>query len=461
VQQKIAGAPLQFVYTDNTEVIAEPETLLTQPDWQSPMYAARNMRRNADTIAFRFRGGRSDAGMGVSVRHDRGMFPGQLTELTRTTDSLGAVADADIYDTTESWTAWGLDLSARLSKVRVRAEYLWGSRHARASSVTPVGNIRPDSISVPVFAAATVSQNAFDLSRSRRVVVHADGGSEAALPWNPSLGYEYEEHHQGALVTGTSFLMRRNSVTAGLSPAWSRLQASLQYEQHWMQYPTGSEWETQFWFRRHNPWLDEDVAGLYRFPLLGEATAAAMRLQLDALLSGKRQISAQFRLHYVAPGMHRAPRYLENVLRLSFALPGDLVLRTHSRLATYRRFTTQDPTVVSALGPGPHIEAGSFAQQHYPDASHDYKNTMAHFIEVVYEISSRSDIALGFGVDPWVLYRVRNEYMDIGWEQFVFAEGAGPQQAFTQPEQLGVLLEDAEARLQRERRITLEARLRF
>jgi len=462
IQQKIAGAPLQFVYTDNSEAAVEPDTLGTQPVWESPVYAARNSRRNADTIAFRFRGGSADAGLGFSVRHDRGMYAGRLTEWARTVDSLGAVANANLYNTTESWTAWGVDLSARWSKARFRAEYLWGSRHARASDVTPVANIRPDSVgAVAVFSPATVSQDAFDLSSSRRVVLQVDGGSQAELPWNPSLAYQYEEHHQSELITGTSFLMRRNSIEAGVSPAWERLQASLHFEQHWMQYPAGADWATQFWFRRHNAWLDEDVAGLERFPLLGENTAAVVRLQVDALLSKRHDVHTQLRLLYAAPGLHRAARSLESVLRFSVRMPGDLSLRTHSRLATYRRFATQDAVVVSTLGPGPHIEAGSLARGDYPDVSHDYKSYLAHFIELVYEISSRSDISLGFGVDPWVLYGVRNEYMDIGWQQFVFDEGAGPQQAFAEPERLGVLLENAEASLQHERRIMLEARLRF
>ena len=95
------------------------------------------------------------------------------------------------------------------------------------------------------------------------------------------------------------------------------------------------------------------------------------------------------------------------------------------------------------------------------DWYYDYKNYGAHFIEVVYAISSRSDIALGFGVDPWVLYRIRNQYMDIGWDQFVFSNGASQADAFADPEQLGARLEQAEGSLESERRLMLEARLRF
>ena len=46
---------------------------------------------------------------------------------------------------------------------------------------------------------------------------------------------------------------------------------------------------------------------------------------------------------------------------------------------------------VAALGPGPHVEAGSFATRSYADAQHDYRTFSAHFVELVYELTARSD----------------------------------------------------------------------
>jgi hypothetical protein len=378
------------------------------------------------------------------------------------TDSLGAVAAGSVNETSELWTAWGVDLRANVAGTRLMLEYLSGDRQARAITSTRVSNVRPDSLGQSIdFGPTTDSTTDFELSRSRKVIVQLDGGSRSSLSWKPFVRYEYEEHHQSALVTGTSFLMRSNSLSLGLQPEFGDLKTQFNFEQSWFEYDAASVWETQFWFRRHNPWLDEDVAGLDQFTLLGERLAATFELQLDAPLWKSRGFDGQLRWRYAAPGMHRAPQYMETVLRFSLPLPGDFTLKTHSRLATYRRFETQDPAVVAALGPGPHIAAGSLAKQAYPDKSYDYTNYGAHFIEVVYAISSRSDIALGFGVDPWVLYRIRNEYMDIGWDQFVFSNGASQADAFADPEQLGARLEQAEGRLESERRLMLEARLRF
>ena len=75
--------------------------------------------------------------------------------------------------------------------------------------------------------------------------------------------------------------------------------------------------------------------------------------------------------------------------------------------------------------------------------------------------SVRTDLtgALGFGVDPYVVYEVRNTYMDIGWEQFLFDSGASPQAAFADPDGLGTRMAAAEKALRLERRLTLEARI--
>jgi hypothetical protein len=76
-------------------------------------------------------------------------------------------------------------------------------------------------------------------------------------------------------------------------------------------------------------------------------------------------------------------------------------------------------------------------------------------------VTSKSDIAFGWGVDPFVLYEPTNEYADIGWDAFVFGSGASPHDALQHPIDWGRQLEDAESALERERRWTLEARLRF
>ena len=244
--------------------------------------------------------------------------------------------------------------------------------------------------------------------------------------------------------------------------AWTLpVYAQLDLEQSWFDYPEGSTWETQFLFRRHNFWLDQSKADYARFTWLGADRGSLLRLDLSRTLWSERDLAANLRFSLSSPGFDRAPRYVETVLRLQIGLVEDLVLKTHSRIATLRRFETEDPEIVALLGPGKHVEAGLLAQGDIPGAHSDYRSFGSHFVELVYTISERSDVSLGFGVDPWVLYDVRNTYMDIGWEQFLFEAGASPDAALTDPLYLGERMGQAERELELERRLMLEARIYF
>jgi hypothetical protein len=240
-----------------------------------------------------------------------------------------------------------------------------------------------------------------------------------------------------------------------------RTDARFEFEQHWFRYPAAAPWENQFWFRRHNGWLDEDLVSLERMTLLGLRTAAVARLHLARLLWAERGWRSELHGTWATPGFDRAPRYGEGILRLAFPLCDKLELRTHSRLAMYRQFETSDTGIVATLGPGAHFEAGRLSFAGDAPVAHSYRAFAAHFVELVYAVTDRSDVALGFGVDPEVVYEVTNEFASIGWDQFVFSNGVGPAATQADPASLGTVLEHAERALERERRLVLEARLRF
>lgn len=456
LERRILGAPLHFLYSDNTEAPgdehSEPPPPALPPGESLQRYDATDSKRNADMFAVRFRAGRADEGLGFGWRSDRGASPGTLIEVESGSGPGAPGVRGDIYDTTERWSGWSLDLRLRALRSRLVAQYMAGSREARAHHVR---SVEDTTLSPP-----TDTGSSFKLDDSRRVVVLLQPPT-ARIRWLPQLQYDYQEHDFTARVTGAPFLMRRNSLELGARGRVAHVEGEVDVEQSWFDYPHGAVWETQFWFRRHNFWLDEDKARFDRLTLLGADRGSRLRLALSAPLWRKRNLVGSLRFTLASPGFDRAPRYLETVLRFGIDVGGGLELRTHSRLATYRRFSTADPVVVSALGPGPHLEAGVLAARDYPDAEHDYRSFGAHFVELVYPLSARSDIALGFGVDPFVVYEVRNEYMDIGWDAFLFDNGASPADAFTNPVHLGQNLEGAERALERERRITLEARLRF
>ena len=476
-RQRVFGAPLDVVYTDDTEPGANlaPGLESAPPSLVGPGIAATGTpdayrtaasHRGADVLALRVRGGTDELGLGLGGRLDRGRNRG--VALFFESDSLPTSAAA--YETAERWAAWGGDLRGRWRGLRFSAEYLEGQGRADAQQWSDAFLGDSTVISSPRTTDAT-----FALDRSRRGILElraARAGTSTGLEpaWSarpgtgrvaePSLAYEYEEHDFTALVTGEPFLMRRHGLCAGIDGRVLETDARLEAEQHWFCYPAAASWATQFWFRRHNGWLDEDVVSLERATLLGAPAAAVARLHLARLLWASRGWRGELHATWAAPGFDHAPRYGEGILRLAFPLRNRLELRTHSRLACYRQIETQDSGIVAALGPGPHFEAGALPFAGDAPVEHSYRAFSAHFVELVYAITERSDIALGFGVDPIVVYEVTNEYEPIGWDAFLSANGADPA-SYADSGSLGAALEQAEGALERERRIGLEARLRF
>ncbi len=471
LRRRLLGAPLEFLYADNTEAASDSVLAPVLPDLQTPptmgtqfeSYAALDTRRNSDTFAFRMRGGSETRGLGFGYRFDRGLAPGEQNDLEVQQDGQGLFATGQQIETTESWNAWNVDLRLPWLGVQWMAEYMSGTRKAVAERQQVLEEARYDSSTGNVearFGPETEASGTFALDDSRRlvwtlapVVEHAD--------WRPHLRYEYQEHDADARITGTPFSMRRHAAALGLGARVAGFEATLDVQQDWFDYPAGTTWETQFWFRRHNPWLDQSTATYPRFVLLGADRASFARLDVSRTLWAAHALDGELRFTWASPGFDRAPRALEAVARFSIDVADGLQLRTHSRFATFRRFETSDAAIVAQLGPGKHIEAGSLATTDIPGATHDYRTFGAHFVELVMALSERSDIALGFGVDPNVLYAVRNTYMDIGWDQFLFDAGASPQAAFADPIGLGSRIERAEHDLELERRITLEARISF
>jgi hypothetical protein len=377
-----------------------------------------------------------------------------------------------VHETAERWEALALDARGRLGDWRLFAEYLGGRRKAEAVSVATLAVDGPaDSLDVRPGEPVS-SGTRFDLDRSHRVIVEARTARKPHKPtWStrPGTGrldgtrlvYDYEEHDFTALVTGEPFLMRRHGLALGADTRLAGTDLRLDVEQHWFRYPEAATWDTQFWFRRQNAWLDEDVTSVERMTVLGVPTASVVRLHAARLLWPARGLTGELHLTGAAPGFDHAPRYFEGVLRLGIPIRGKWEVRTHSRLAVYRQFETADPAVVAALGPGKHFEAGEIPfTGGYPIAN-SYRALSAHFVELVYAVTPRSDVALGFGVDPFVVYEVTNEYEAIGWDEFLFANGASPADALVHPVDWGRELEAAESALERERRVVIEARLRF
>jgi len=59
LERRILGAPLQFLYADNTEPSVDSLASLPPAESPSDTYRVINSKRNADMLAIRFRAGRA------------------------------------------------------------------------------------------------------------------------------------------------------------------------------------------------------------------------------------------------------------------------------------------------------------------------------------------------------------------------------------------------------------------
>jgi len=98
----------------------------------------------------------------------------------------------------------------------------------------------------------------------------------------------------------------------------------------------------------------------------------------------------------------------------------------------------------------------------YADALLDvHGGFVSTFAEIQYQFAPTATVALSYGVDPFILDVVTNEYGEIGRNQFVIDRGATPAEALYRYLNLGPLLADAERAMEKERRVQVEAIVRF
>jgi len=92
---------------------------------------------------------------------------------------------------------------------------------------------------------------------------------------------------------------------------------------------------------------------------------------------------------------------------------------------------------------------------HLDDSFHDI------FADVSYKFTDNIEVSLGYGVDPWVIDVPVNEFADVGRDYFLYARGLTAAKARDDFLGLEQAIPAAEQALQDERRVQLEAIVRF
>jgi hypothetical protein len=166
--------------------------------------------------------------------------------------------------------------------------------------------------------------------------------------------------------------------------------------------------------------------------MLGGGDALCVRPVLEVPLLARRNGLFRWKGVFETVALGRLPKYAESRFQLGFDLSRSLRLSTDSRWVKY-----DDPFFGL------------------------YSGYLSHFAQCAYAFAPGASLALGFGVDPWVMDEVLNDYADIGRDVFLFARGASGATARDNYYGLGSKIAAAERALETERVVQLKAIVHF
>jgi hypothetical protein len=470
VTSQLYGFESEAMYADNFQVGGTTYPSFTEPEFLALSQATRDSLRTVSTAdgyvlasgqkpgVFRINVSDQNADMfalRVSRPLGRGFRAGLLGRNQRGFDLGAGIHNIvtgpltferhyGVFD--QSWSAFGGELTwAGPQGLGLYAEVLTGSR--RLTYVPGFLNFRSDfvvtaadSAGVTAYAedpiTTATSGQSLDLDRSDRWLV---GGS-----WTESHGdivvraeLEQQTHAYSLFQDGLE-----NSMTVARLD-WDRnwryylgreVKTSLGVEFTSFDYDPRTPWNYQLWFPDGNFWLErtEHVVSVDRMVMLGGEDALCLRPVIEVPLLATRNGLLRWKGTFETVALGRRPKYAESRFQLGFDLNRSLRLSTDSRWVKY-----DDPF----LG----LDSGY----------------LSHFAQCAYTFAPGVSLALGFGVDPWVMDDVLNDYADIGRDVFLFARGATGAAARDNYYGLGPKIAAAERALESARVVQLKAIVHF
>lgn len=399
---------------------------------------------NEDMLAFR--ASRKVGGgftLGVLGRTDRGFNLGGLTYLEATGPGSARSVSGNFE---QEWYAAGgearwkhpsRDLWAEAGYLfgRTRAVMVPNGVGATATSYDVTFDASGDATFTETGVGAADGEH-FDLDGSNRFALRG-GGTFAQGDIGVRAGVEYQGHAYELVLDGLE-----NSLltwSAGWDRNWRyylnrEVKTRLDVEYVDFDYDPATPWEYQLWFPTGNFWLEhgEHLVQFGRLTLLGGNDVVAVRPALEVPLLRRRNMTFRWNGNFLGVDLGHRPKYSESIFQFGMDLTRNLRLHTDTRWAKY-----DDP--VLGLDDG----------------------YVSHFVETVYDFGGGLQLALSTGVDPWVLDRTTNEYASIGRDLFLFGRGANGAAAESNYFGLKGAIPAAEKALRDERRIQVEAILKF
>ncbi len=400
---------------------------------------------NADMFALRVR---RELGRGFRAgllgRSQRGQDLG-TTIFMKATGPLSIRTYTGTFD--QSWYALGGERSwegpagcggyGELLRGAKRLSFVPGYTNVR-SDVTLASLDSTGVIDAPIASQAMTDAGGegLDLDRSDRWLV---GGTWAEAHGDILVRFELEgQTHEYELIQdgiSNSMLVTRLAWDRNWRYYLAReVKTSLDVEYTAFDYDPATPWSYQLWFPDGNFWLErtEHVVSVDRMVMLGGADALRVKPMVEVPVLGARNGVVRWKGTFGTEALDKRPKYAEN--RLPLGVDGNRMLR----LTTASRWVKYDDPFLGL-----------------------YSGYLCHFAEATWTFAPGASLALGFGVDPYVIDEVLNEYSDIGRDVFLFTRGATGATAKDNYYGLGAKIAAAERALENERVVQIKAIVRF
>ncbi len=427
--------------------------LVAHPDDPLPgsfQYAFNRSENNKNVLAARVTGPvRGNLTAGLSYRLDRGLDPGALGEvIDQSTPDPGTrvLTLRSFPGTVESWQGGGGDLRYHSDPqgIDLYGEFLAGKKWIS----TGTGDLLRVTYTNIDTAAGTAdrsqerlsaaSPESPELNSSKRFKLGGEYFAYRGWHWTGSVEFQDEDitDRNGPPARRYNRMTVYRTGVRFSGDEWKRWpwEAGLEFEYFDFNYAASARWTDQFWFDDRNFWLEngEHLVSVDRLVLLGGNNVATWRPHFRWMFYAPRHASVEYRGVLNTTRPDRKPKYWGNQIALHVDLNSRLGLNTDSRIARY-----DDPVL-------------------------NLKDTFtSHFVELKYKFTPDMNVGLSWGVDPWVIDPLSNQYAHIGRDLFLFQQGATGDAAKTRFLDMTDTVRRAEQQLEDEKRIQLEAIITF
>lgn len=212
------------------------------------------------------------------------------------------------------------------------------------------------------------------------------------------------------------------------------LKTGLEVEWIDFDYDPRTAWEHQLWFPTGNFWLEsgEHEVSIDRLTVLGESQVLRLRPRLEVPLLRSRRMTFAWLGTFGGVSLSKQPRYAESIFQLGFDMTRVLRFQSDTRWVKYD---------APGLGLG--------------------QGFLSSFNEAVLKLGNEVEVSFGVGVDPRILDPNTNEFASIGRDVYLNRKNLSGYYAETNFLSLAPVIRAAEQALQDERRLQVEAIVRF